>query len=87
LIGENFCFFQNRAQELTANIQLHDRYLAEKAKRQPRIDVKSLTETEKDDMGKACELLLTVLDACKDKIRDEKEMLMKLMYEDSSAAT
>ncbi|OQV21659.1 Nuclear pore complex protein Nup54 [Hypsibius exemplaris] len=74
---------KNRAQELTANIQLHDRYLTERSKRQPRVDLRSLTETEKEDMGKACELLLTVLDACKDKIRDEREVLMKLMYEDS----
>ncbi|GAU88145.1 hypothetical protein RvY_00894 [Ramazzottius varieornatus] len=78
---------KNRAQELTANIQLHDRYLTEKARRQPRIDTRTLTETEKEDMSKACELLVTVLDACREKVRTEKDLLTKLMYEQSTGSS
>ncbi|XP_055334721.1 nuclear pore complex protein Nup54-like [Paramacrobiotus metropolitanus] len=76
---------KNRAQELATNIQLHDRYLTERAKRQPRIDTRSLSETEKDDMAKACDLLFNVLDACKERIKEEKDMLLKLLSEESDS--
>ena len=66
-------------------MQLHDRFLAGYAQRQLRIDRKSLSEEEQTKLSSACELLMNVLDACKQKIREEKDFLTKALYEDSTS--